>query len=57
VVDKTPDALRNQFGIAIAGQTCERYLFLLDWSRLKRIFNAGARCQGLLWAKHRNQGP
>ena len=50
VVDKAPEALRNQLGIAVAGQTDEKYRFLLDSARWQRIFNAGARPQRLLWA-------
>src|SRR5512135_113708 len=50
VMEKTPEALRDQLGIAIAGQTYERYRLLLDSPRWQRIFNAGARRQRLLWA-------
>jgi transaldolase len=50
VVGKAPEALRNQLGIAIAGQTYQRYRVLLDSPRWQRIFNAGARPQRLLWA-------
>jgi transaldolase len=57
VVDKAPEALRNQLGIAIAGQTYERYRLLLDSARWQRIFNAGARCQRLLWASTGTKDP
>jgi transaldolase len=42
--------LRDQLGIAVAGQTYETYRFLVDSPRWQRIFNAGARRQRLLWA-------
>jgi transaldolase len=57
VVDKAPEALRNQLGIAIAGRTYERYRFLLDSARWQRIFNAGARPQRLLWASTGTKDP
>ena len=57
VVDKAPEALRNQLGIAIAGQTYESYRFLLDSARWQRIFNAGARPQRLLWASTGTKDP
>ena len=42
--------LRDQLGIAVAGQTYETYRALVDSPRWQRIFNAGARRQRLLWA-------
>jgi transaldolase len=57
VADKAPEALRNQLGIAIAGQTYESYRFLLDSARWQRIFNAGARPQRLLWASTGTKDP
>ena len=50
VMGKTPEALRNQLGIAVAGQTYEKYSLLLGSQRYQRILNAGARPQRLLWA-------
>ncbi len=50
VMKKTPDALHNQLGIAIAGRVYESYRSLLDSPRWQRILNAGARPQRLLWA-------
>jgi len=57
VADKAPEALRDQLGIAIAGQTYGRYRVLLDSPRWQRIFNAGARCQRLLWASTGTKDP
>jgi transaldolase len=57
VDEKAPEALRNQLGIAIAGETYERYRALLDSPRWKRILNAGARSQRLLWASTGTKDP
>ena len=46
VADKAPATLRNQLGIAIAGQVYESYRNALDSARWQRIFNAGARASG-----------
>jgi len=54
---KVPEALRNQLGIAIAGQTYETYRSLHDSPRWQRIFNAGARPQRLLWASTGTKDP
>ena len=54
---KAPEALRDQLGIAVAGQTYEAYRFLLDSPRWQRIFNAGARPQRLLWASTGTKDP
>lgn len=57
VMAKVPEALRNQLGIAIAGQTYETYRSLHDSPRWQRIFNAGARPQRLLWASTGTKDP
>jgi transaldolase len=57
VMDKAPEALRDQLGIAIAGQTYETYRALLDSPRWQRIFNAGAIRQRLLWASTGTKDP
>jgi transaldolase len=57
VADKAPEALRNQLGIAVAGQAYESYRSLLDSARWQRIFNAGARPQRLLWASTGTKDP
>ena len=57
VMDKVPDALRGQLGIAIAKRTYKAYRALLGSSRWQRIFNAGARPQRLLWASTGTKDP
>jgi transaldolase len=57
VKDKVPEALRNQLGIAVAGQTYEAYRSLIDSPRWQRIFSAGADRQRLLWASTGNKDP
>jgi transaldolase len=50
VKNKVPERLHNKLGIAVAWDTYERYRALLDSPRWRRILNAGARPQRLLWA-------
>jgi transaldolase len=50
VADDVPRALRNQLGIAIAGQIYRAARAQLSSPRWQRIYNAGARPQRLLWA-------
>ena len=57
VTDRVPEALRNQFGIAIAKRTYKAYRALLDSPRWQRAFNAGARPQRLLWASTGTKDP
>jgi transaldolase len=57
VMDKVPDSLRDQLGIAIAKRTYKAYRALLDSPRWQRVFNAGARPQRLLWASTGNKDP
>jgi transaldolase len=57
VMAKAPEALRDQLGIGIAGQTYETYRSLHDSPRWQRIFNAGARPQRLLWASTGTKDP
>jgi len=57
VKDKVPQALRNQLGIAVAGQTYETYRSLIESPRWQRIFNAGAGRQRLLWASTGTKDP
>jgi transaldolase len=57
VMGKTPEALRNQLGIAVAAQTYETYRLLLGSPRCQRILNAGARPQRLLWASTGTKDP
>jgi transaldolase len=57
VMEKTPDALRDQLGIAIAKRTYKAYRELLDAPRWQRVFNSGARPQRLLWASTGTKDP
>jgi transaldolase len=54
---KAPKALRDQLGIAVAGQTYEAYRSLADSPPWQRIFNAGALRQRLLWASTGTKDP
>jgi transaldolase len=57
VMDKVPDALRDQLGIAIAKRTYKAYRSLLSSPRWQRAYNAGARPQRLLWASTGTKDP
>ena len=57
VMDKVPDALRDQIGIAIAKRAYKAYRDLLSSPRWQRAFNAGARPQRLLWASTGTKDP
>jgi len=57
VVDKAPEALRNQLGIAVARRIYKVYLELLSNPRWQRVYNAGARLQRLLWASTGTKDP
>ena len=57
VMDKSPDSLRDQLGIAIARRTYKAYRSLLASPRWQRAFNAGARPQRLLWASTGTKDP
>ena len=57
VMDKVPDSLRDQLGIAIAKRTYKAYRTLLDSPRWQRALNAGARTQRLLWASTGTKDP
>ncbi len=57
VMNKIPESLRDELGIAIAKRTYKAYRSLLDSSRWQRIFNAGARPQRLLWASTGTKDP
>ena len=54
---KAPKALRDQLGIAVAGQTYQAYRSLVDSPPWQRLFNAGARRQRLLWASTETKDP
>jgi transaldolase len=57
VMDKAPDSLRDQLGIAIAKRIYKAYRDLLDSPRWQRVSNAGARPQRLLWASTGTKDP
>jgi transaldolase len=57
VMDKVPEALRDQLGIAIAKRTYKAYRALLSFPRWQRVFNAGARPQRLLCASTGTKDP
>jgi transaldolase len=57
VMDKVPDSLRDQLGIAIAKRTYKAYRELLASPRWQRAFNAGVRPQRLLWASTGTKDP
>jgi transaldolase len=57
VAGKVPPALTNRLGIAIAQQAFRAYSELLQSSRWRRVFNAGARPQRLLFASTGTKDP
>jgi transaldolase len=57
VMERTPEALRDQLGIAIAKRTYKAARELLDTPRWQRILNEGARPQRLLWASTGTKDP
>ena len=57
VMDKVPDELRDQLGIAIAKRTYKAYRGLLGSARWQRVYNLGARPQRLLWASTGTKDP
>ena len=57
VMGKTPDALKNRLGIAIGKRAYKGYHQLLASTPWKRIFNAGARPQRLLFASTGTKDP
>jgi transaldolase len=57
VADQAPDSLKNQLGLAVAGQTYRAYASQLASSRWQRVFNEGAAPQRLLWASTGTKDP
>ena len=57
VKDKVPAELRNKLGIAIGGRTYRAYRELLASPRWRRLADAGARPQRLLWASTGSKDP
>jgi transaldolase len=54
---KVPGELTNRLGITVAQRTYKAYLELLASPRFRRIANAGARAQRLLWASTGTKDP
>nr|WP_232103585.1 transaldolase [Gimesia algae] len=57
VIDKVPESLQNQLGIAIAQRSYKAYRDLLNSPRWQRACNVGARPQRLLWASTGTKDP
>jgi transaldolase len=57
VMGKVPDTLSNRLGVAIGKRTYKAYCDLIASPRWKRIFNAGARPQRLLFASTGTKDP
>lgn len=57
VAGKVPPVLTNTLGIAIGQQAYRAYSQLLESSRWRRVFNAGARPQRLLFASTGTKDP
>jgi transaldolase len=57
VMNKVPEALRDQLGIAVAKRTYKAYRKLLGSPAWQRVYNAGARAQRLLWASTGTKDP
>lgn len=57
VKDSVPADLRNKLGIAIGGRVYRAYRELLESPRWRRLADAGARPQRLLWASTGTKDP
>jgi transaldolase len=57
VMNKIPDTLRDQLGIAVAKRAYKAYRKLLGSTPWQRAYNAGARPQRLLWASTATKDP
>jgi transaldolase len=57
VMEKVPESLRDQLGIAIAQRAYKAYCELLASPRWQRALNFGARAQRLLWASTGTKDP
>ena len=57
VKDRVAPGLRNRLGIAIAKRTYKAYRDLLDSPRCRKLIEAGARPQRLLWASTGTKDP
>ena len=54
---KVAETLRNRLGIAIAKRTYKSYRDLLEWSRWRKLAEAGALPQRLLWGSTGTKDP
>lgn len=57
VKDKVPEALRNRLGITVARRTYRAYRELLASPRWRKLADAGAQPQRLLWASTGTKDP
>lgn len=57
VIEKVPEPLRNRLGIAIAKRTYKSYCDLLESSRWRKLAQAGALAQRLLWGSTGTKDP
>lgn len=57
VKDKLAPRLRNRLGIAVAMQTYQAYCALLETPRWRKLAQAGARAQRVLWASTGTKDP
>lgn len=57
VKDKLVPRLRNRLGIAVAMQTYQAYCALLETPRWRKLAQAGARAQRVLWASTGTKDP
>jgi transaldolase len=57
VADRVPEALRNRLGTAVGHRTYRAYRELLDSPRWRRLAEAGAPPQRLLWASTGTKDP
>jgi len=57
VIGKVPETLRNRLGIAIAKHTYKSYRDLLESSRWRKLAEAGALPQRLLWGSTGTKDP
>jgi transaldolase len=57
IADKVPDALRNRLGIAVGQRTYRAYRELLVSPRWRKLADAGALPQRLLWASTSTKDP
>lgn len=57
VQDEVPADLRNKLGIAVAGRVYRAYLDVLESARWKKLAEAGAKPQRLLWASTGTKDP